>query len=62
MDVFALVGILALSFAVGLLATWAVLKLVMVVMMRHRTPAYFEPQPVALSTNSFTSVTTRGAR
>ena len=49
MAVFALTGILALSLAVGLLAAWAVLKLVMVAMTRHRRPAYFEPQPVALS-------------
>jgi hypothetical protein len=49
LDVFALVGILALSLAVGLLAGWTVLKLVIVAMTRHRTPAYFEPQPVALS-------------
>ena len=47
MDVCALVGILALSLAVGLLAAWTVLKLVMVVMMR--TLAYFEPQPALLS-------------
>ena len=49
MDVFAFVGILALSLAVGLLAAWAVLKLVMVVMMRRRTLAHFEPQPALLS-------------
>ena len=49
MYVFAFVGILALSLAVGLLAAWTVLKLVIVVMMRRRTLAHFEPQRALLS-------------
>ena len=49
MDGFALVGLLALSLAVALLAAWALLKLAIVVMMRKRTPAYVEPQPITIS-------------
>ena len=61
MDVLALVGILALSLAVGLLA-WTVLTLVMVVMMRHRTLAYFEPQPALLSDKLLQELATLSAR
>ena len=49
MDVLVFVGILALSLAVGLLAAWTVLRLVMVVMMRPRTVADFGPHPALLS-------------
>ena len=62
MDVLALVGILALSLAVGLLAAWTVLTSVMVVMMRHRTRAYFEPQPALLSDKLLQELATFSAR
>jgi hypothetical protein len=61
-DVFAFVGILALSLAVGLLAAWTALKLVMVAMMRHRTLAYFEPQPALLSDKLLQELATLSAR
>jgi len=48
-DTFALVGILALSLAVSLLAAWTLLKLAIAVMTRARTPAHAEPRPIALS-------------
>lgn len=47
-DTFGLVGILALSLAVGLLAAWTLLNLAIVVMTRTRRPAHVELQPNAL--------------
>jgi len=61
LDVFVFVGILVFSLAVGLLAAWTVLKLVMVVMMRHRTRA-FEPQPALLSDKLVQELATLSAR
>jgi hypothetical protein len=53
---------LALSLVVGLLAAWAVLKLMMVAMTRHRRPAYFELQPVALSDKLLQELATLSTR
>ena len=59
MDAFGLVGILALSLAVGLLAAWTLLNLAIVVMTRTRTPDHVELQPNALPDDLFQSLTTR---